>query len=68
MSNVKRFFFKDFDEFVRKFRCKFLFDIGENSKFYFFKILICYKIDLVCGVFENYIDKIKLEILFLLIK
>lgn len=68
MSNVKRFFFKDFDEFVRKFRCKFFFDIGENSKFYFFKILIGYKFDLVCGVFENYIDKIKLEILFLLIK
>lgn len=46
MSNVKRFFFKDFDEFVRKFRCKFFFDIGENSKFYFFKILIGYKFDL----------------------
>lgn len=45
-----------------------MFDIGENSKFYFFKILIGYKFDLVCGVFENYIDKIKLEILFLLIK
>lgn len=68
MSNVKRFLLKDFDEFARKLRCKFLFDTGENSKLHPFKTSTGYKPDPVCGALENYIDKTKLEISSLPIK
>lgn len=60
-NNVKCLFFKDFDEFVRKFKCKFYFDIGDNLLIYFFKIKFGFMLFLVCWEFEDYIDKIKFE-------
>lgn len=65
VNNVKSVVIKDFNEFVRKFRCLYYYSIGDDFKIYFFRKLLGYIFLKICNVFEEYIDKIKMELIFL---
>ena len=61
-SNVKNLLMKDFDEFARKLRCRYLFDDGTHENLHPFRTNTGYKPPPTCNALENYIEKTKLEL------
>ncbi|KAK3109108.1 hypothetical protein FSP39_023246 [Pinctada imbricata] len=60
--NVQRQILKDFDEFSRKLRCKYMFENKDKPVIHPFRTNTGFKPGPTCNALENYIHKTKLEL------